>query len=88
MSNKCDVCGKHVSFGKKYARRGMARYLGGAGQKITGKTPRTFKANIQKIRVLTDTGAVKRQNVCTSCIKADKIRKATKSIPGRMVVAY
>lgn len=88
MSMKCEVCGKAVSFGKKYARRGMAKALGGAGQKITGKTSRTFKPNIQRVRVMTETGAVKRARVCTSCIKGNKIRKAIKSIPGRMVSTY
>lgn len=76
MSMECDICGKSVSFGKKYARRGAAKAKGGAGAKISGKTARTFTPNIQKIRIETDKGGVKRSRVCTSCIKAGKIKKA------------
>jgi large subunit ribosomal protein L28 len=76
MSKMCDICGKGVSFGKKYARRGLAKAKGGAGQKITGKTPRKFGPNIQRIRALTASGGVKRMTVCTQCIKGGKVKKA------------
>ncbi|MFH0911957.1 MAG: 50S ribosomal protein L28 [Planctomycetota bacterium] len=75
MSRVCDICGKGVSFGKQYSRRGLARAKGGAGQKITGKTARTFAPNIQKIRILNATGGVKRARVCTACIKSGRVRK-------------
>ncbi|MHC4872325.1 MAG: 50S ribosomal protein L28 [Planctomycetota bacterium] len=76
MSKVCEVCGKGVSFGKKYARRGLARAKGGAGQKITGKTPRSFSPNIQKIRALNKNGGVQRMRVCTECIKVGRVTKA------------
>lgn len=76
MSRVCQVCGKGVSFGRKYARRGLARRKGGAGRKITGKTPRTFAPNLQRVRALTDTGGVQRLRVCTSCIKKGRVAKA------------
>ncbi|MHC4883508.1 MAG: 50S ribosomal protein L28 [Planctomycetota bacterium] len=76
MSKQCEVCGKGVTFGKKYARRGLEKAKGGAGAKITGKTARTFSPNVQKIRVATDKGGVARMKVCTSCIKAGKVKKA------------
>lgn len=54
----------------------MARRLGGAGRKVTGKGQRKFRPNVQRIRILTDTGAAKRMRVCTECIKKGKVRKA------------
>lgn len=76
MSKVCEICGKGVSIGRTYSRRGLARAKGGAGQKITGKSPRTFSPNIQKIKAVTATGGVKRVRVCTECIKLGRIKKA------------
>ena len=58
------------------ARRGMAKAKGGAGRKITGRSKRTFKPNVQRLHILNDKGAVITAYVCTKCIKAGKIRKA------------
>jgi len=74
MSKVCELCGKRVTAGRQYARRGMAKYKGGAGQKITGIRVRDFKPNLQKVRALVN-GSVKRIRVCTKCIKSDKIIK-------------
>ena len=76
MSMKCEICGKGVTAGRTYARRGLARAKGGAGQKITGKTNRTFSPNVQKIRALNKNGGVKRMRVCTECIKSGRVQKA------------
>ena len=54
----------------------MAKALGGSGQKISGKTSRTFTPNIQKVRALTKNGGIKRMDVCTRCIKKGRITKA------------
>jgi len=75
MSKVCEICGKGVHSGRKYARRGLARAKGGAGRKITGNTKRTFSPNIQRVRTVTDSGAVKRVRVCTECIKTGRVRK-------------
>ena len=75
MANQCEVCGKKTSFGIKYHRRGAPKKRGGSGAKISGKTNRTFKPNLQKIRA-TVNGGVKRVTVCTGCIKAGKVQKA------------
>jgi large subunit ribosomal protein L28 len=74
MSRVCEICGKRTQVGNKLERRGRAKYLGGVGRKITGKTKRTFKPNIQKIRIK-DGATVRRARVCTSCLKADKVVK-------------
>jgi large subunit ribosomal protein L28 len=53
----------------------MAKRKGGAGQKITGITGRRFLPNVQRVRALID-GKHQRIRVCTTCLKAGKVRKA------------
>jgi len=71
------LTGKKTRTGKKYARRGKAKYLGGVGIKTTGKTLRKFKANIQRVRAVVD-GEVKRINVSTKAIRMGLIVKPPK----------
>lgn len=54
MSRECYFTGKKTKVGRQYARRGKAKYLGGVGRKVTGKTKRKFKPNVQKVRALID----------------------------------
>jgi large subunit ribosomal protein L28 len=75
MARVCDICGKGTQVGYSIERRGLAKKKGGVGRRITGRTKRKFKANIQKVRALVN-GGVKRMRVCTRCISAGKIVKA------------
>ena len=75
MSRVCYFTGKKTKVGRKYARRGKAKYLGGVGRKITGKTKRKFRPNIQKVTAVIK-GHVKKVNVCTKCMKAGKVVRA------------
>ena len=77
MSRVCPFTGKKTHSGRKYARRGKAKYLGGVGKKVTGKTKRKFKANIQRVRALVD-GRVVRLNVSTKAIRNGLIVKPPK----------
>ena len=77
MSKQCEICGKKTTFGVKYARRGAAKKRGGSGAKISGKTNRTFKPNLQKVRALVS-GAPKQITVCTCCIQKGKVQKAVR----------
>jgi len=77
MANECAVCGKKTTFGIKYARRGAAKAKGGSGAKISGKTGRSFKPNLQNVRADVN-GTVKRLTVCTSCLSAGKVKKAAR----------
>jgi len=52
MPRVCGISGKRTRFGKQYTRRGLAKAKGGVGRKVTGKTPRTFKPNLQKVRAV------------------------------------
>lgn len=77
MPRKCPFTGKKTRSGRKYARRGKAKYLGGVGIKTTGKTKRKFKANIQRVRAVVN-GRVVRMNVSTKAIRNGLITKPTK----------
>lgn len=77
MSRVCEICGRGTTTGKQYTRRGRAKHLGGVGIKTTGVSNRTFRPNLQRIRVLVR-GAAKRMRVCTKCIKNGKITKAAR----------
>uniref|UniRef100_A0A7C4CGE6 Large ribosomal subunit protein bL28 n=1 Tax=Fervidobacterium thailandense TaxID=1008305 RepID=A0A7C4CGE6_9BACT len=59
---KCEVCGKGPRAGKNVSHSNR-------------HTNRWFKPNVQKVRVLTSDGTVKRMNVCTDCLKAGKVRR-------------
>lgn len=50
MSKKCQVTGKGPVSGYRYAIRGIAKKKKGIGLKVTGKTKRTFDANIHTKR--------------------------------------
>ena len=75
MSRTCTICGKKPVAGRTIKRRGMAKKKGGAGQKITGITARTFRPNLKTVRAMVN-GASKRIKVCTKCLKAGKVVKA------------
>ena len=61
MPRMCDICGKKTSFGNNVSHSHK-------------KTRRTFKPNLQKARVELD-GKIKNISVCTSCMKASKVKK-------------
>ncbi len=63
MSKMCSICGKKPSTGclVSHSQR---------------HTKRRWLPNLQAVRVATDSGN-RRMRVCTSCIKAGKVRKAT-----------
>ena len=77
MPRICPFTGKKTRAGRKNARRGKAKYLGGVGKKVTGKTRRSFKANIQRVRAIVD-GQVVRINVSTKAIRNGLIVKPPK----------
>jgi len=74
MARSCDVCGKHTQVGSQVQRRGIAKKQGGIGIRITSREKRTFKPNIQNVKVMVGKTAT-RMRVCTRCIKAGKVAK-------------
>jgi large subunit ribosomal protein L28 len=64
MAAICEVCGKKPSFGMAVSHSHR-------------RTKRRWNPNIQRIRTVVN-GGTKRQDVCTSCIKAGKVQKAVR----------
>ncbi len=73
MSRVCEVTGRRTRVGHRVARRGLAKKKGGVGRRVTGRTKRTFKPNIQTVRVLTPDGTVLRMKLSTRAIKTGVI---------------
>lgn len=63
MSQKCDICGKIPSFGHNVSHSHK-------------KTRKVWGTNVQKVRVRQANGSVKAVNVCTKCLKANKVVRA------------
>ncbi len=77
MSAVCACCGQQkTSFGNRIVRKGLPKKSGGIGLHTTGISRRTFKRNLQKMRIRLPNGAVKRAWVCTRCLRAGKVEKA------------
>lgn len=76
MSRVCEFCKKRTEVGNQITRRGLAKAKGGVGRRVTGKTKRKFKPNIQTHRAEVN-GTVRKVKICTRCLKAGKIVKPT-----------
>jgi large subunit ribosomal protein L28 len=83
MGMQCEVCGKKPVIGNQYTRRGKAKYLGGVGRKVTGKTRRKFKPNLQRIKIDVN-GQTKTVRVCVSAIRSGLVKRAVKRKPFQM----
>ncbi len=59
---KCEICGKGVSFGKKYSHSHI-------------RTNRQWKPNVQRVKVL-DEMTPKKMYVCTRCLRSGKVQRA------------
>ena len=77
MPRQCPFTGKKTRAGRSISRRGKAKYLGGVGRKVTSKTKRKFKANMQRVRAVVD-GQIVRINVSTKAIRNGMIVKPAK----------
>jgi large subunit ribosomal protein L28 len=74
MPRVCALSGKRTTIGKQYTRRGLAKAKGGVGRKVTGKTRRLFKPNLQRVRAVVD-GRVVRIRVAAKFIHRGMIVK-------------
>ena len=82
MSRVCEVSGKRTQWGKKITRRGLPKAKGGVGLKTTGITRRSFRPNLQMVRVLLPNGGLRRMKLATSIIKKGEVKI---QMNGRMV---
>ena len=62
MAQKCEVCGKGPQYGNVISHANNARR-------------RRWNPNLRKVRALVN-GARKQLRVCTSCIRAGRVKKA------------
>ncbi len=63
MSRVCSVCGKGKLSGNKVSHSNR-------------KTPRSYNANVQKVKVEGENGVVTSEYVCARCLKSDKVKRA------------
>lgn len=77
MPRVCIFTGRRTSAGNQYAHRGRPKYLGGVGVKVTGKTKRRFRPNIQTVTALID-GAPKRIKASAKAIRMGLVTKPLK----------
>jgi len=82
MATRCEFCGKGPKAGRTYAHRGMAKAKGGVGIKVTGKTNRMIRANIQVVRLRKSNGTVYTAHVCARCLRTG-LRDGTIEKAGR-----
>jgi large subunit ribosomal protein L28 len=73
---KCAVTGKGTVSGRRIVRKGLRKSKGGIGLHVTSATKRTFKANLQRVRIKDENGTVKRVWVSTKAIRDGLVTKA------------
>lgn len=83
MTMQCALTGAKPSRGIKYARRGKAKYLGGVGKKVTGKTKRRFLPNLQRVKIEID-GTVQTVRVTVKAIRSGLAKRPVKRKPFQM----
>ena len=59
---KCEICDKAVKFGLQVSHSNR-------------KSNRAWKANVKKVRANVD-GSIKSINVCTKCLRSNKVERA------------
>ena len=78
MPRVCEFTGKKTTTGHTYTTRGKKKYLGGVGTKITGKTKRKFKPNIQVVNAQMEDGSVRKVKASTRAIRNGLVTKPLK----------
>ena len=76
MSKECAITGKKTITGRRIVRKGLAKKKGGIGLHVTSATKRTFKPNLQRVRVRLENGTVKRIWVSTKALRSGAVKKA------------
>lgn len=77
MARVCQYSGKKTRSGRTTARRGLAKSKGGIGLKTTGRSLRTFKPNIQRVRAVVN-GRVVRVKIAAKYLRRGVVQKPMK----------
>lgn len=75
MARICSITGKRPVRGSTIIRKGIAKKAGGIGTHVTTVTKRTFRPNLQRVRVKLPSGQIKRIWVAVKALKAGKVQK-------------
>ena len=76
MGRECAVTGKKTIVGRRIVRKGLSKKKGGIGLHVTSSTKRKFKPNLQRVRVRTENGTIKRVWVSTKALRSGAVKKA------------
>ncbi len=76
MSRICAITGKRPVSGRKIIHKGQSKKSGGIGLQLVKQNNRTFRPNLQHIRVRLENGQVKKMWVSVKALKAGKVVKA------------
>ncbi len=63
MAQVCSVCGKKTIFGHSVSH-------------AHNVTNRVWRPNLQRVRIRTENGAVRRIRICTRCLRGGAVQKA------------
>jgi large subunit ribosomal protein L28 len=77
MPRVCHFTGRKTATGRSYKYRGKAKYLGGVGIKIRGKSKRKFKPNLRTVTAMVD-GKPQRVKASTKAIRSGMVVKPLK----------
>jgi large subunit ribosomal protein L28 len=77
MPRVCKFTGRKTTTGNTYTHRGKAKYLGGVGTKVTGKTKRTFRPNLHTVTAVID-GVPQKVKVAAKAIRMGLVVKPLK----------
>ena len=75
MARICYITGKQRLVGNRIHRKGQSKRSGGIGTHVTKVVKRTFKPNLQRVRIRTESGEVKKVWVSAKALKAGKVTK-------------
>ena len=76
MSRICAITGKRPLRGNIIHRKGQPKRSGGIGTHVTKKVKRSFKPNLQRMKVRLPNGSVKRLWVSAKALKSGNVEKA------------
>ncbi|MDA1010902.1 MAG: ribosomal L28 family protein [Chloroflexi bacterium] len=80
-AGKCDLCEKHVMFGRNIRHKHSGNW-----ERKAPRTNRTFKPNVVSKKVFLD-GTWQRKSICTRCLRTQAKHMSEKGLPVGLVRA-
>jgi large subunit ribosomal protein L28 len=76
MAKICEITGRRPVRGGSITRKGQTKKSGGIGTHVVKVVKRTFRPNVQRMRVRLPSGEIKRMWVSVKALKAGLVQKA------------